>query len=263
MQPGWKPSLAAPGHRLSIVAALALLLVLLGTACGGSSDPNRVQILEINADITIDPVAGDPVVFLERVGASGDLVTIDVNLKMTFAQEFDAFTLHFSFDPTLIKFAGLMQTPEADGRTFNPFGECGSGATYCGKHPAGVCDLMTNVCSAPPTKVGTVCVQDMDCDLPATTGPPFCPPPGDENITGELFLGLAGSIGLCETFDLPGTVTLLRLGFNVTNVIEDPLGSPLTLVSGSAQSGDCAILRFPTDLGIPCDDGNARITSSR
>jgi hypothetical protein len=328
MHPGWKPSTPAHGHRLSIVTAVALLLVVLGAACGGNDDPNRNQILDIIADITIDMVAGDPVVFLDRVGASGDLVTIDVKLQMAVAQEFDAFTLHFSFDPTLIQFAGLMQPVDSDGRTFDPFGECSSSDTYCGNYSfvsgtcngvvagtcmieAGMCDLGGTMLCLNSAATGDVCTLNSDCDRgivcdsglatgqncsvdsdcdvdvcdtgrivgavcnvaadcePGTTGPPFCPPPGDENVTGELFLSLAGNFtGQCETYDLPDEVTLLRLAFNVINVIEDPPlplppGTPLTLVTGSAQSGDCAILRNLVDLGIPCDGGNARITSSR
>jgi hypothetical protein len=266
MQPEWKPLLTAQGHRLSIAAALALLLGVLGTACGGNDDPNRVQIKPVNADITINSPGPGPVVFLERVGADKDLITIDVKLRLTGAQEFNGFNLNFHFDPTIVQFAGQMQVPEGDGRTFNPFGECQSASTYCGKYPAGRCSSMTGLCTAPAASVGTMCLQDTDCDLPATTGPVICQIPGDENVTGELFLGLLGDRnGQCDSYDLPVSVDvlLLRLAFNVTT---NTTGTPLQLISRSqtGMSGDCAILDVNlVDLGIPCDDGMATITASR
>jgi hypothetical protein len=124
-------------------------------------------------------------------------------------------------------------------------------------------DCDRSVCDT-GSSIGLICGQNSDCDNPGTSGPPFCPPPGNENITGELFLALSGNInGLCDTYNLPGDLTLLTLAFNATTATTDPQGTPLILVSGSAPSGDCAILRNLVDLGIPCFDGNARITASR
>jgi hypothetical protein len=321
MPPRWRSPIAARGRHLPLVVFFAVCLLALVTSCGGNDNPNANQIKPINADITINPVGGDPVVYLERVDADLDLVTIDVKLRMTAAQEFDAFTLHFRFDPTLIQFAGMMQIPESDDRTFNPLGECGSVDTYCGEYPyipgtcntvPGTCLIETGICdiggtdrclnpaanNAPCTVdsqcdrgticdsglaigdpcsvdaqcdvkvcdtgriVGALCQRDADCE-PGADGP-LCQPAGDENVTGELFLGMGGDIdGQCYTYNSPGAVTLARLAFNATSAIEDPIDGRLELVSGSALSGDCAILRNLVDLMIACDDGGAYITASR
>ena len=120
-------------------------VILLGlvTSCGGNDNPNENQIVPITASITIAVPTMDPVVYLSPVGASDDLVTIDVMLKMTnAAQEFNGFTLHLHFDPLFVQFAGQMQVPQTDGLTFDPFGECTSATTYCGKYPfeSGTCN---------------------------------------------------------------------------------------------------------------------------
>lgn len=272
MPPRWKSPFAARGRPAPLPAILCLVLLALITSCGGNDDSNRNQIIPISAGITIDPPSGDGV-WLDVVGTSGDLITIDVMLRVSTALEFDQFDLFFRFDPLVLQFAGQMQVPESDGMTFNPFGECGTTSTYCGKYPAGgTCDSGTLLCTFPPDSIGNTCTQDSDCEQPPTSGPVNCQIPS--TVPGEVYLSLIGDInssgvgtgGRCDTYVIPAPppqpvdIRLLRVAFNVTSTTA---GTRLELISGGSTTGDCAILRNFSDLGLPCDDGMATITGTR
>ncbi|OLC54882.1 MAG: hypothetical protein AUH92_03245 [Acidobacteria bacterium 13_1_40CM_4_69_4] len=110
MSPAWthrgSPSPPASGTRSArLAAALAALLLLAASApaCGRSKNENRIK--PIIASMSIDPFTGtpNPAVYLEKVKTTGDLVTVSVKLHTSSTIDFDAFTLEFDYDPTLVQ----------------------------------------------------------------------------------------------------------------------------------------------------------------
>lgn len=217
---------------------VAVLVAPLLATC--KNEDTGSKITPIHAVATVQPVLDDPAIFLAQSpldnDSSDDIVLIDVMLRMTAAHEFDDVSLQVRFDPGIVQFAGFTQSTTTDnGVTFyNPFGLCGSGATFCDKyHPM------------PPA--------------PGTTGPQ-CLSNGTSQ-PGNAFIGMAAlPSSLCDSYNKSGTIKLLTLNFIAASV-----GSTrIELVSGT-QSGDCEILDNLLELPgpVPCIDGMATITASR
>ncbi|HZM70595.1 MAG TPA: hypothetical protein VFB95_09530 [Candidatus Cryosericum sp.] len=221
----------------TIIAVLVAPLLL---SC--NSDDDESKILPIRAVATVDTVPDDPAIFLAvsplDTKTDDSIVSIDVMVRMTAAQEFDAVSLQVRFDPGIVQFAGFIQSPENDGVTFNPFGECNSGMTYCDKHPF----------IPPPTP-------------PAPTTGPLCQSNGTSQ-PGNAFIGMAARPppSLCDSFNRSGTFKLLTLNFIASSV-----GSTRIELVSSPQTGDCEILNNLVELAgpVPCIDGMATITASR
>lgn len=265
------PIVAKRSRAPYIALPLAILLGFV-TSCGGNDDTNANQIRPIQAGIRINPPTDDPVVWLDPVGASNDLVTIDVKLRTSSPLEFHGFTLFFRFDPTLVQFAGAMQpiNPlDPEGAIVDPFGQCGSNNTYCGKYPFVDGSCNNGVCVTGRV-TGTACLTDANCE-PGTSGPSLCQLAS--MALGEVPLSLFGNPnGQCNSYIVSGggltDVLLLRVAFVVTTALGRdaqgvPIGTRLELISydQTGMSGDCGILDANQDyLAIPCDDGMAELT---
>ena len=98
------------GSMMTRAALAALLLnAALAGGCSGSSDDEN-EILPIVADIAItDTSSSDPqAVYLERVSAAGDLVTVNVMLRTTTTPvTFDAYSLEIELDTGLVSVAAV------------------------------------------------------------------------------------------------------------------------------------------------------------
>jgi len=212
-----KAPLAATGRRVPLIALPAVILLGFVTSCGGNDDSNSNQISPIKADITIAPPTGDPVVWLDKVGASDDLVTIDVKLRTSGPLEFNGFTLYFRFDPTVVQFAGYMQPVnplDPDGKIVDPFGECGSFDTYCSKYPfmtgtcndvangtcmitqSGICSTSSGLC-VNTLAANALCATNSDCDRGVCDSGP--------DIGNACATDAACSAVLCDTGPVIGT----------------------------------------------------------
>lgn len=225
--------------KWTAVAAVALLPL---AACNKSEKESK--ILPIRAAVSVDPVVMDPALYFVRspldTRSDDDIAVLDIMLRMSAPQEFDYFGFRVRFDPGIVQLAAYTQSPEADGRTFNPFGACNSSATFCAKYPA----------PAPGNPIPP----------PPTTGP-LCLPQSisSANQTGDQIIAVAAvDSSACDSYTQGGTIRLLTLTFIAASVGT----TPIELVSDEPH--DCEILRdVDTNLGVPCLDGNATITASR
>jgi hypothetical protein len=219
---------------------VALLVAPLLVTCKNEDDESKIT--PIHAVATVQPVVDDPAIFLAQspldTDSDDDIVSIDVMVRMTAAQEFDDVSLQVRFDPGIVQFAGFIQSTTTDGGVtfYNPFGLCNSSATYCDKYRLDPMDPA----STPPTS-GPLCQSN------GTSQP------------GNAFIGMAAlPSSLCDSYNKSGTFKLLTLNF-----IASAVGSTTIELVSSPQTGDCEILNFPADLGVPCIDGMATITASR
>jgi hypothetical protein len=221
------------------VAALALVPL---AAC--DEDEKEPAVLPIRAAVTVDQVMGDPALYFAPsdldTRSDDDIVVLDLMLRMSLAREFDAFSVRVRFDPGVVLFAAYRQTPEADGQTFNPFGECNSGATYCAKYPP-----------PPPGDPNPA---------PGTTGP-LCQPQSVSPVyppEDHLISVAARDSSACDSYTQGGTIRLLSLTFIAATVGT----TRVELVS--EEPHDCEILMTLDPIpGVQCLDGNATITASR
>ena len=269
------PPPPASGRRFSGGAAAALLLVLLLPSCH-DSNVNNNRIKPIQADILIDPFPGtpDPAVFVEKVGTSGDLVTVDVRLHATTPQAFDAFTLEFVYDFQKVQVGHVLDVNPAllgdcqGGLSCSPLclnnaQQANTGATVDAQGKAhfllGVaghsnrCSITRSLC----------CSIDPDCP-----GGETCIP--SRAMTGRCSLTTGAECTAdpdCpsgETCNAITDTTLVTLGFIAATTI-DPPGTPVTLYTNPdvSKHGDCEILSNLVDLGVPCVHGNATMTTTR
>jgi len=233
MSPEWTQGRSLPPSRTCtpaarLAAALAALLVLAASApgCGQSKNENRIK--PVTASLSIQPFTGtpNPAVFLEKKQTTGDLVTVNVNLHTTSNIMFDAYTLEFHYNPTLV------QVSDAFEINSTLLGDCCfPGDTSCTPCQP-LCEFNTELA----------------------------------NTDGTLLIGIASPTNLatgspCQTANVSMDTTLLTIGFVAASTI-DPSGTRIQLISGPGP-GTCEILLGLADQGIPCVDGNATMTASR
>ncbi len=232
MSPEWTqgrapapPRAGAPVARIAV--ALASLLVLASSApgCGKSKNENRIK--PITANLSIDPFTGtpNPAVFLEKQQTTGDLVTVRVNLHTTNAVTFDAYTLEFHYDPTLVQVSDVFE----------------------------INSTLLGDCCFPND---TTCTPNQPlCEFNAEAA----------NTNGTLLIGIASPTNLAtglpyQTATVSSDTTLITLGFVAATAI-DPPGTRIQLIS--AGHGSCEILLALAPQGVPCVDGNATMTAGR
>jgi hypothetical protein len=215
--------------------ATAVLLALLLPVCGGKDrSENRIKPIVATLHIDTFPGTPDPAVFLEKVSTTGDLVTVDVKLHNGTGGpiDFDAMTLEFTYDFSLIQVGDVFQV--------NPgvLGDCNAGT---------VCDPACLSNAADANKGLTVGVDGK----------------------AHFVMGVAALPG-CPTASITSDTTLVTLAFIAATTIPEPIPpndatqakGRITLVSGPGR-GDCELLSNLVDLGITCVDGNAFITAAR
>lgn len=95
-----------------------------------------------------------------------------------------------------------------------------------------------------------------------TTCAPFCLVNSDANSTGTLTVGVARNPDpTCSDTTLASDSMLVRIGF-IAQATIDPPGSDIDFIEGPDR-GDCEILMGLSDLAIPFEDGDAKMTASR
>jgi hypothetical protein len=214
-------------------AALALLSLV---ACNNEDD--EPKILPIHASVDVATVTDNQAIFLAEspldTKTDDDIAVVDVMMRLSPAQEFDAFTLRLRFDPSVVQLGAYTQAPETDGQM------CNSSSTYCGKYPAP--DPLDP--TPPPPTTGPIC-------LPLSAG--------EANATGDQLISFAARAGtLCDSFPLDGTIRVMSLTFFAASVGT----SAIQLVTEEAN--DCEILNGLSALpGVTCLDGGATVTASR
>jgi hypothetical protein len=90
---------------------------------------------------------------------------------------------------------------------------------------------------------------------------PLCSVNSEVNSTGSLIVGVAAPNG-CPATTLSTDSMLLRIGFIAQTTIPDSPAGDIDFIEGPG-TGDCEILMGLSDLAIPFEDGNARMTASR
>ncbi len=225
------PDSGAPFARLAVALAAVLLVAASAPACGRSKSENRIK--PITATLNIIPFSGtpDPAVFLEKLSQSGDLVTVNVKLHTSSPITFDAFTLEFHYDPTLVQVSDVFD--------FNPglLGDCNSGSP---------CQPLCQINAEAANTNGTLLIA----------------------IASPTDLSTGAT---CQTATVSSDTTLLTMGFVAATTIEppNPPSAPppgrITLYTNPDPSrhGDCEILNALADQGVPCLDLNATMTASR
>jgi hypothetical protein len=266
----------ASGRRFPGCAAPALLLLaLLLPSCHGSN-VNENRIKPIQADLVIDPFPGtpDPAVFVQKVGTIGDLVTVDVRLHATTPQSFDAFTLEFVYDFQKVQIGHAFDVNAAllgdcqGGLSCSPLclnnaQQANAGATVDEQGRAhfllGVAG-QSKRCSITRTRC---CSTDTDCPGGETCAPSRADT-GRCNVTTVAQCAADPDCPPGETCNAVADTTLVTIGFIASTTI-DPPGTPVTLYTNpdSSKRGDCEILSNLVDLGIPCEHGNATMTTTR
>src|SRR5262249_14693205 len=98
-----RPCLGASCARLAVALSALLVLAASAPGCGQSKNENRIKPIAANLDIQPFTGTPNPGVFLEKKQTTGDLVTVNVNLHAPSPVSFDAFTLEFHYDPTLVQ----------------------------------------------------------------------------------------------------------------------------------------------------------------
>jgi len=165
-------------------------------------------------------------VFLEKKQTTGDLVTVNVNLHATSPVMFDAYTLEFHYDPTLVQVSDTFEINS--------------------------------------TLLGNCCFNgDLTCD-PCQPLCEFSAELANSN--GTLLIGIASPTNLatgsaCQTATVSSDTTLLTLGFVAASTIDAP-GTRIQLIPGPGP-GTCEILLALAPQGVACVDGNATMTASR
>lgn len=206
-------------------ALLVAIVCVAPLACSGDDDSGPV-LGPVVVDITIDTSTTDPAVYFEKVDATGDMLTVDVKMRTAAPVNYDAFTLEILFDPTHVQ---INQTFAID----TSLGTCGTLVNGCASGGPNPCD------------------------------PLCCTNAVDANTSGDLLIGVTAPPGCTATSASEQTLTrLVFLGATA--------GTSFLRIVDTANTGDCEILEFDPvlpntliDLGIPCLDGMAQITSTR
>ena len=237
-------------------AAVALVLALISPSCGHKSqNVNRIKPILANLQIQ-NPYTGspDPAVYVDKGQTRGDLVTVDVKLRAGQAPiAFDAFTLEFTYDFTLVQIGDVFDV--------NPdvLGSCNAGL---------VCDPLCLTNAAQANRGFTVDANGKAHFVMGVSARSGCPTAKTGRCKAMTISNRACTIDSeClagESCTVVADTTLVTLAFIAATTIDSP-GSRIELFTNSDASkhGDCEILNGLVDVGIPCEDGNAFMTASR
>lgn len=261
--------------RFWTITARRLLLPVCASgllaACASKSSSHSIR--PVTADIQIGSVTDNPVIFMQKASATGDMVVVNIVLRTPTPVPFDAINLEILFDAGLVQIAGPLDSHQFCGLDPNssPYPENPLWPLLCTcapprGNPQCVSTTSASVCFSPiagssgvscPTVSSaspTACVLD-----PQQT--PICVSNvGQANAgLGDFVAGIAANTGACcpGTTAPVGETTIATVGLIAATVGT----SRIQFVSGG--SGGCGILSNGVPLGIPCNDGNATLVATR
>ncbi len=172
----------------------ATVCAVLATCLTCSKDKKEVSdILPIHATLSLTAVAGDPVVFFQRnpsdVSSDDDVVIVDVMLRSSALQSFEAFDLEIRFDPGLVQIGQVNDTA-------TPFGNCDSGSVC-----APICLNNAGTPSPNANVTGDLIIGVAARPAPCMTA--AVPP--DVKLLTLAFIAAAAGTSTLELVDGPGT----------------------------------------------------------
>jgi hypothetical protein len=207
----------------ALAAAAACVLSLAG--CGNDDEaPNVIRPLIATGTVTSGS-AGDPLIYLEEVSETGDLVVVNVRLRNSSATQFQSFNLEVIFDATVVTIGAI-------GYENTLLCACNSSDSSC-------------LSAVEPACVPSITMTMVPPDPPAYAG------------RSRFLLGVSALTGSGSPLFDTGTSTdviLVTLGFQAA---AETTGTEILFPVDTTQpDGSCEILDDAgNDLMIPCDLG--------